>query len=121
MRTNQERMDVKMEAMHEKNRCQPKEMKADQEHLKEEIMAERKVQIDALTSRMDAKLEGTKDCREVMEARIGMGQKHMEADIKTGQKKMMSVVDHQEVPKEAAVETIRALGNQYGNQGTTDR
>jgi hypothetical protein len=48
----------------------------------EEMMAEMKVQIDALICRMDARLEGTKDCREAIEASLGK----TEAKIETGQK-----------------------------------
>jgi hypothetical protein len=114
-------MEVKMEAMQEKTDANLNKMKASQEHLKEEIMVEMKVQIDVLISPMDTQLEGTKDCWEAMDSRIGMGQEHMEAKIKTGLKEMKPIADHQEVPKEAAVETIGALDNRYGNQGITIR
>jgi hypothetical protein len=92
--------------------------------------------VGAFVSQMITWLEGTKNCREVMEAylgkietRIETGQEPREAESKTVLEKVKAteletvpeeievVVAHQEIPnEEAPLETIRVLKDQCGDQ-----
>jgi hypothetical protein len=90
------------------------------------MMAEMKAQFGSLAAKMNAWLEGTKDCHEVMKARIEPNQKRREAkstidveeskatDLEANSEEIQPELMHQAVPKEEA-EIMGALEDRYWN------
>jgi endonuclease III len=105
-----EQMTELLKAMQEKMDYNLKEIRASQDHLKEEMLAKMEAKVDTNQEKLDAwiaemgfMVKKNTACQEAMEACLEKANESTSEEI-------MSEAEHKEVPKEeAAVETFGAL------------
>jgi hypothetical protein len=106
VRTSQEKTNVNLKEIRAGQEHLKEEMRAGQEPLKEEMLAKLDAHHKRMMARMDSWLEK-------MEACLG---KTEVTDLETNPVEIESEVEQQEVLKEAAVKTVRALMKQHGDR-----